>query len=202
MPKIFYIHGGHTHSSPDNFLDYLRSKEVDLEPRTQIWTDLLEANLPNHQIIRPKLPNKDNADYHAWEIIFKKYIQYIEPSTILLGFSLGATFLMKFLSHNKLPVPPAQIILVAGPIDSEGSPEELCNGFATTTTELDSQTMQEQSRNIHLFYATDDPIVPISQMQKIQPHLPKANFTALQNKGGHFITPGFPELINHINNAK
>ena len=201
MPKIFYIHGGQTHSSNQNFYNYLESKSVDLQSRPSIWTDQLEANFPNHQIIRISMPNKQNADYKAWEIMFRKYIPHIRAEDYIIGFSLGASFLFRFLSQNKLPILPQKIILVAGPIDSEGSCEELCNGFESQTTQLDSKTLQSQSNNMHLFYATDDQIVPIIQMQKIQPHLPLAKFTELQNRGGHFITPDFPELINLIQHA-
>ena len=52
-----------------------------------------------------------------------------------------------------------------------------------------------------LFYAIDDPVVPILQMQKIQPHLTHSKFIELQDRGGHFITPVFPELINQIEHA-
>ena len=201
MPKIFYIHGGTTHSTQEKFYEYLENKSIALEKPAPIWPDQLEENFPNHHIMRIKMPNKNNADYKAWEIIFKKYLSHINPDDVIIGFSLGATFLLKFLSHNKLPVQSAQMILIAGPIDSEGSPEELCNGFETKKIELDSQTLQSQSKQMHLFYATDDPVVPILQMQKIKPHLPHAKFIELQNRGGHFITSDFPELINQINNA-
>lgn len=201
MSKIFYIHGGNTHSSQEKFYEYLENKTVELEKRESIWTDQLEANFPNHQIIRISMPNKVNADYKAWEIMFRKYTPHITSKDIIIGFSLGATFLLKFLSRNNLPTSPKQLVLVAGPIDSEGSPEELCNGFESQTTELNSKTLQSQSHNMHLFYATDDQVVPIIQMHKIQAHLPNAKFIELQNRGGHFITSDFPELVNLIKNA-
>ena len=131
----------------------------------------------------------------------QKYIQYIDANSILIGFSLGASFLLKYLSKQKLPNNPSKIILVAGPIDHEGSPEELCNGFASGPTQLQVQTLQDQSENMHLFYATDDPVVPIIQKHKVQKVLPKATFHTMKNRGGHFITLDFPELINTIKNA-
>jgi len=66
MSKIFYIHGGNTHSSQEKFYEYLENKTVELEKRESIWTDQLEANLPNHQIIRISMPTKQIADYKAW----------------------------------------------------------------------------------------------------------------------------------------
>jgi len=201
MSKIFYIHGGNTHSSQEKFYEYLENKTVELEKRESIWTDQLEANFPNHQIIRISMPNKVNADYKAWEIMFRKYTPHITSKDIIIVFSLGAAFLLTFLSRNNLPTSPKQLVLVAGPIDSEGSPEELCNGFESKPTELNSKTLQSQSHNMHLFYATDDQVVPIIQMHKIQAHLPNAKFIELQNRGGHFITSDFPELVNLIKNA-
>ena len=201
MPKIFYIHGGTTHSTQEKFYEYLENKTIELEKRAPIWTDHLDANFPDHQIVRISMPNKVNADYKAWEIIFKKYLSHINPEDIIIGFSLGATFLLKFLSQNQLPTAPKKLVLVAGPIDSEGSTEELCNGFESKATDLDSKTLQAQSHKMQLFYAKDDPIVPIIQMQKIKNHLPNAIFIELQNRGGHFITPDFPELVNLIKNA-
>ena len=201
MPKIFYIHGGTTHSTQEKFYKYLENKTVELEKSAPIWTDHLDENFPNHQIIRISMPNKQNADYKAWEIMFRKYTPHIRSEDYIIGFSLGASFLLRFLSQNQIPILPHKIILVAGPIDSEGSSEELSNGFESQTTQLDSKTLQSQSHNMHLFYATDDQIVPIIQMHKIQAHLPDAKFTELQNRGGHFITSDFPELVNLIKNA-
>jgi hypothetical protein len=49
------------------------------------------------------MPNPMNARYNEWKILFKKIVLLLDDNVILIGHSLGAIFLVKYLSENKFP---------------------------------------------------------------------------------------------------
>lgn len=54
-------------------------------------------------VYQPQFPNKQNAQYPEWKLFFEKTIAQLEDGLILIGHSLGASFLVKYLSENKIP---------------------------------------------------------------------------------------------------
>lgn len=89
------------------------------------------------------MPSKENAYYPAWKIWFEKYFRYIAnipvesdfQSTleriearkslphvplVLIGHSLGATFLMKYISEHGFPRDIDALHLIAPAIDDAG----------------------------------------------------------------------------------
>ncbi|NOZ43581.1 MAG: hypothetical protein GXP45_00120 [bacterium] len=69
------------------------------------------------------MPNKQRADYHARKIWFEKLFPYInsskESKLILIGHSLGAIFLAKYLSENTFPKTIDQLHLISSVFDNE-----------------------------------------------------------------------------------
>jgi predicted alpha/beta hydrolase family esterase len=66
------------------------------------------------------MPNGRMASYTARKIWFEKLFPYLnDEKTILIGHSLGATFLLKYLSENIFPQSISKLCLVASSIDEE-----------------------------------------------------------------------------------
>lgn len=58
----------------------------------------LQEQLPEFKVIKPEMPNKDMARYSAWKLWFKKYLPFLDSEKlIVIGHSLGAMFLIKYL---------------------------------------------------------------------------------------------------------
>lgn len=114
---------------------------------------------------------------------------------VLVGFSLGAVFIAKYLSERKVSKNILGVFLVAPPFGNFDSIEELCGGFEMGD---DLSLIDMSCNNIHMFFSVDDVIVPISHMNEFEKRLDNVNFHLLKNRHGHFILEEFPELIGEI----
>lgn len=145
-------------------------------------------------VYAPAMPNKQNAQYDEWSIVFEKLLPYFTNNTHLVGHSLGATFLAKFLHERTLPVMVAKTVLVAAAYNDETT-EDL-GGFR-----LDSAANMPASTNeIHLFHSTDDFVVPFSELARFQADLPQAKSYIFSDRG-HFLQPDFPELYKLLEDS-
>ncbi len=190
--QIFYIHGGQTFQQESDYLAYLQNQAVSLD-RVELWPKSLQQDLntPGIQWVAPQMPCKQNAQYQHWQIFFRRYLQHMQAEPILIGFSLGASFLIQFLQQNKLPVLPKAIFLVAPAYDGQGSLEQLAGDFDIKPTPL---VQPELESKLNFYFSQSDKIVPISNMQKFQKLFPAAHCQSFPDKNGHFLTPDFPEL--------
>ena len=65
------------------------------------------------------MPNKGNAVYEEWKMIFEKFALALSPDTIYVGHSLGGIFLAKYISENTLNT--GMVHLISAPFFPCGS---------------------------------------------------------------------------------
>lgn len=143
------------------------------------------------------MPLKENAKYIYWKIHFKKFINFFDKNTILIGNSLGGIFLSKFLSENKLLKKVLSVYLVCPPFDNTCPKEDLVGGFKL---KKDLSLIEKNTKNLYLLFSKNDDIVPVSHANKYKLKLPNAKIKIYKNKNGHFFIKKFPEIIKMINN--
>src|SRR5690606_28810304 len=97
-----------------------------------------------------------------WKIYFEKLIPFFGGDVRLVGHSLGAMFLAKYLQDNPLERKVRQLILVAGGYDDD-SVEDLGSFGISSATNL-----TESAESIHLLHSKDDPVVPFAELAKFQ----------------------------------
>lgn len=188
--QLVHIHGGEAFDSYEEYVAFLRAYEIDdpASERPVKWRDRYEEFLGDDwQVIRPQMPSPRNAKYAEWELWFEKYVPYLRESVVLVGHSLGAVFLVRFLAANTLPVRAAQLHLVAGPSRVPG-------GFALPD---DCSGVESQCDAICIYHSRDDDVVPFDDAAAYRRALPTAEFIALRDRG-HVLTPEFPELVKRI----
>lgn len=194
--QVLFINGGMTFSSYENYLEYLKNKKISIDKKVKWNEDYLENSLgENFQVIKPRMPLQDNAKYKEWKIYFEKYFENLENDIILVGFSLGGTFLIKYLSENDFPKKISAIYLVAPPFDNSLEGEELVGGFELGE---DLSKIMKTCKNVNLLFSKNDDCIPISYAEKYREKLPNATIITYGNKKGHFNVPEFPELIEMI----
>ncbi len=194
--QIFFIHGGNTFRSGKAYLEYLKNAEVKLEDRKRWHEDHLKRALGRScDIIKPKMPLADNAKYEYWKVYFERYIPLLKNGAIFIGSSLGGIFLVKYLSENVFPKKIKAVLLVAPPFDNSLPDEDLVGGFRLKS---DLSLLEKNCKNIHFFFSSDDPCVPLEQAYKYRKKLPSANFTVCDNANGHFKISEFPEILKVI----
>ncbi|MGE5425740.1 MAG: alpha/beta hydrolase [Bacillota bacterium] len=193
--QLLYIHGGMTFLKHEDYLRYLRTREVILE-RPSFWTEVLEEQLgPDFQIIRPRMPLRENASYEDWKIHFERYIPLLDGEVILAGYSLGAIFLVQYLSENKFPKEIIALHLVAAPFDGNLPGEDLVGGFRLQS---DLSLLQENCSHIHFWFSADDEVIPLSHAESYRQKLPGAQIDIIDGAQGHFRLEEFPAFVQAI----
>jgi len=195
MQQVIIIHGGTTFQQYDTYLKSLSEKIVDLDrlAYTPMWKELLQDKLGSeYQVLLPKMPNSTNARYSEWAAWLDHISNLFSDNCILIGHSLGAIFLAKYLSENIIPFKIKATILIAAPYDDE-SEEDLTDFKITNLTEK----LSRQAGKLVFFNGTDDPVVSQSELKKYQNDLSSAEFNLL-SAPDHFVRQDFPELVSFI----
>ncbi len=193
MTQVLIIHGGNSFSSYDTYRKHLANKTISYEKILyhEGWKSWLAQSLLSYDVLLPSMPNEQNAVYDEWVVYFEKLLPLLGDDVRLIGHSLGAMFLAKYLHHSPLKRPVQQLILIAGGYDDD-SHEDLGSFRVDSAKGLDKSASE-----IHLFHSTDDPVVPYSELAKYQHDLPDALTHSFTDRG-HFysMTPTFPELLD------
>lgn len=194
---VMFIHGGMTFKNKKDYKNYLaKYKGVYLDNTPRWDDDYLDTQLGNKfRVIRPSMPLKDNAQYDDWKIYFERFLPHLNKPFVLIGFSLGAIFLAKYLSENKLKHKARAVYMVAPPFDNTIEGEDLVGGFRLKS---DLSLVMKNAQHVTLMFSEDDTCVPISHAEKYRKKLPDATFAIYKSKGGHFQTRTFPEIVKMI----
>jgi predicted alpha/beta hydrolase family esterase len=192
--QIFVIHGGTAFATYEEYLSYLQCKEVSLEKlQARDWKMNLQDVLgTNYDVFLPKMPNSANAVYNEWCIWFEKYLPLLNDGVILVGHSLGAVFLAKYLSEHEITKKVAGTFLVAPPYHDDLGVE--LPEFAIKGSLLG---LQRQGGKVILFHSKDDPVVAFSETKKYQEALPELDIRVFEDRG-HFNSEDFPEIVEEI----
>lgn len=189
---IVVIHGGDTFQSDEKFLEHLRNATADLDRfrvKKEDWKSTLQSKLgEEYDVLQPIMPNKQNAKYKEWMIWFDKIIPLLNDEVIFVGHSLGATFLVKYLSEKKVSKKVEAVFLVAGHYDATG--EELDSFVTPSKIDLPAD-------NVFMYHSHDDFVVPFDSLEKFQKAIPNSKVRALEGRT-HFLDENFPEIITDI----
>ncbi|MEK7552071.1 MAG: alpha/beta fold hydrolase [Patescibacteria group bacterium] len=194
--QIVVIHGGDTFETYEEYLNFLRKYEIDIEKYKtdkKRWRSWIRKGLgKDYEVIIPEMPNDYNAQYEEWKLWFEKLIPFLNDEVVLIGHSLGGTFLAKYLSENKFPKKIKAVFLVAAVYDKDS------DGYGLVSFALPNK-LNLQTTNVYLYHSEDDEVVPLSALNKYKEALPKA-YTKIFNDRGHFIQETFPEIVGDIIN--
>lgn len=194
--QIFYIHGGMTFKNKKEYLNFLKHRKISINKKIK-WSDAyLEEKLDNNfQIIRPRMPLRENAEYNEWMIHFKRHFPQLRNNIILIGESLGGIFLAKYLSENKFPKKILATYLICPPFDSTLTGEDLAGGFKLKS---DLLLIEKNSKKLNLLFSRNDNVVPVSHAEKYAAKLKNANIVVYKHIKGHFQISKFPEIVEMI----
>ncbi len=198
MKQLLLIHGGAEYASIDDLNADLQEWEVKLEAKKK-WKDWLAEELSESwQVLRPEMPCKLNARYSTWKIWFEKYLEKLDfaEKVVLLGHSLGALFLVKYMAENQLPGKAAGLFLVSPVLDNQGvGGREKLDSFLFEMAK--AERLSDGVEKIVIFHSEDDPVVPIDHAERLQQAIPGSELMRFQDRG-HFSGPDFVELLEAI----
>jgi len=192
MKQVVFISGGEVFDRREEFKEWLASPESDFmlpQPGAEpvaFWSRNLQEDLgEEYEVLYISMPLKQHARYDEWKIWFEKHIQFVEDQLVLVGWSLGANFLYKYLSENTFSKEIEQLHLVAGCFGCKG-------GF-------EIETEKGLEADVYVYHSVDDTIVPFEDAQEYIRVMPQASLIEYQDKG-HFLVTQIPELIDNIKN--
>ncbi len=194
--QVIYIHGGMTFRKKKDYVKYLRTRKISIEKKVH-WSDTyLDSALgKKYQVIRPRMPNKEDSKYEEWSINFERHFPHFKNGIVLIGESLGGIFLAKYLSEKKFPKRIAATYLVCPPFDNTLPSDDLVGGFQLKSN---LSKLEKQSKKIHLLFSKNDECVPPAQAEKYRKKLKTANIIIYPHIKGHFRIATFPEIVKMI----
>jgi len=197
--QVFYIHGGSAYSNYEDFLTVLKTKTIRDLPGNETlkkWTSTLGEDLGSeYEVFMPSMPNSQNAKYQEWKIWFERHFEYLKDDIILLGWSQGAFFFVKYLIENELPITVKALILLAGPFETSGLQGEDGGDFGFDTSRVGE--LEQKIDRIFILHSEDDSIVPYEHALQYKTALPKARLVTFSDRN-HFLVERFPELLDII----
>lgn len=192
--QVVVIHGGDTFENYEEYIKFLRDCKINIERYKTLkddWKPWLRKKLgEKYEVILPIMPNKTNARFEEWKIWFEKIIPFFSDEIILIGHSLGASFVAKYLSENKFPKKLKGVFLVSGVFDKD------FDGYTLLSFKL-PEKLNLQTENIYLYHSKDDPVVPFSALENFSRELPRANARVFDSRQ-HLNQGEFPELVHDI----
>ncbi len=191
--QIVLIHGGDSYTSETEFISALKNRPVSLDTfrRRTDWKSTLQEKLgDDFDVIQPQMPCKQNAQYAHWSIWFSRLLPLLQKNIIAIGHSLGAIFLVKYISEQLPENKIDSLFLVA-------TPGPHTDDIGTFTFSHSLQSLSDKVKKIYLFHSVDDPIVPYTESVEYKRVLPQAQLMTFTDRQ-HFNQQEFPELVNAI----
>ena len=189
--QVFIIGGGETFNTYNDYISWLREFKLRESKHAPSWKSWLADRLVAHEIpvVRASMPNTMNAKYEEWEIMFEKYLaRSPQASLTLVGHSLGAMFLLKFLTRRReLHSRIDSVHLVAPEFEEAYS-------FAITREQLPDDA------KFFWYQSSDDEVVSYetSSFRVAKDAGLTRNQYLLFDNRGHFLGGEFPEVYRHI----
>jgi len=198
--NVLIVGGGDSFSKHEDFLKYLQNcelRDLPTDKEFRSWKRWLASELGDTFLVDvPHMPNKENAKYEEWKIWFDRHLELVEDSVILIGLSLGAEFLAKYLIENDPKLKIKGLFLLAGPCGYFDDPDGMdCTSFGFDESGLIK--IQEKTRNIIIMHSKDDFVVPYEHALKYHAALPEAELVTFEDKN-HFLVEEFPELLEKV----
>jgi len=144
--------------------------------------DSLKAALGNGYEVRyPQMQSDESVSDYGWPAQIGKEINDVEEEVILVGHSLGASLILKYLSETKVRKKISGIFLIATPFWS--GDEEWVRGLILRQ---DFAAKLPGNTPIFLYHSKDDEEVPFEHLSLYAQRLPQARVHEIE-KGGHQI---------------
>lgn len=144
-----------------------------------------------HAVVVPAFPTPENQNPPAWLEVLQRAVPPLDAKTVLIGHSIGATFLLHVLAQAQQPVAASIFVApVMGPIN-RADYDRLNEPF--TAPALDYAAIKSKAGRVVIMHGTDDPYVPQDHAEDLHRHL--GGQICLVVNGGHLnAESGFTQL--------
>ena len=151
------------------------------EADEKLAQSLRDALGGGYEVRSPEMPDEGSPEVEAWKGEVAAELAALDGEAILVGHSVGAHILLKFLSEEDVEKPVAGLFLVAAPYAGTGGWElekdALPEDFASSLPE---------GLTIFFYHGRDDEEVPFAHLALYKAKLPEATFRAFGGRGHQF----------------
>lgn len=152
-----------------------------------------------YEVHYPKVPKESDPDYRRWKTQIGKELAAFEDMVILIGHSLGGSFLLKYLCEEKPETPIAGMFLIATPY--WGGDGWRYEGYERVTLPEDFASRLPKGVPIFLYHGTDDETAPFAHLALYAEKLPRAAVRALDGRG-HQLNTDLSEVAADIKSLR
>jgi predicted alpha/beta hydrolase family esterase len=150
---------------------------------------------PAYDIHYPVMPHEDDADYETWKVQIASELAPMHDPVLLLGHSVGASMLLKFLSEIAVERTIAGIFLIATPF--WGGAGWRYDGFTRLALPEGFAAALPEGAPIFLYHCRDDEIVPFAHLGLYAQRMPQATIRELDGRG-HQLKNDLSEVAEDI----
>jgi len=180
MKTAFIIHGAYG-SPNENWIPWLKNE---LEKRK--WDVKVLV-----------FPTPEAQNLTSWLKVIDPFLHEMDDKSILIGHSIGATFILHILEKLKKSVKASYLISgFLGPLDNP----EFDEINQTFMKNFDWNTIKNNSDKFYIYHSDNDPYVTIEKAEELAKSL-GTNVTMVEN-AGHFNTDSgyikFERLLDDI----
>jgi predicted alpha/beta hydrolase family esterase len=168
---------------------------------TENWIPWLKTELEQqgHTVQAPAFPTPDNQDLTSWLEVFDRYREFLDEGSILVGHSVGASFMLSALETMARPVKGCFFVAgFASMIPNTGNVGILLKTFVEK--EFNWPTILDNAGTAYVFQSDNDPYVPVLVGGELARNL-QVPITFVQG-AGHFNEAAgytkFPLLLEKI----
>ena len=164
--QVLFIHGGGQ-----------GAYEADKELAANLRDELGAA----YDVRCPEMPDEESPEYEAWKEKIEQELAALDGEVILVGHSLGALILLKYVSEEEVEKPVAGLFLVATPYVGTGGWE-----FEEDALREDFAAEIHLRLPVFLYHSHDDEVVPFAHLALYEAKLPQATIQELEGRGHQF----------------
>jgi predicted alpha/beta hydrolase family esterase len=152
---------------------------------------LREALGPDFAVEYPEMPDADAPEFGKWGARISRELSALDGEVILVGHSLGASTLLKYLSEERVEKPIAGLFLIATPYWGTEDWE------AEYALREDFPVTLPEDMPIFLYHSRDDEWVPFAHLALYAGQLPQATVREFENRG-HQLGDDLSEVAEDI----
>ena len=175
--QVLFIHGGGQ-----------GAYEADKELAANLRDELGAA----YHVRCPEMPDEESPEYEAWKEKIEQELATLDGEVILVGHSLGALILTKYVSEEGVEKPVAGLFLVATPYVGTGGWE-----FEEDALREDFAAERLLRLPVFLYHSDDDEVVPFAHLALYEAKLPNATIHELEGRG-HQVNNDLSEVAHYI----
>src|SRR5215216_6420426 len=157
------------------------------ESDRKMAASLRDALGGGYEVQFPKMPDEDSPKYAAWRDRIASELAELDGEVSLVGHSLGASILLKYISEERTATPIAGMFLIAAPY-----------------WDVDEYVLQEEFASklpeglpMFFYHSRDDEWVPFAHLALYAEKVPHARFHEFDGRG-HQLDDDLSEVAHDI----